>query len=271
MHRILPIFFLAAACGCASGLGQSLGLGGPEYKLLPEAKAFRMPLPAASEPRELAKIRLATHIIEPGDVLLVQPVDLDSPVRLPPDQLVLPDGSIDLGVYGHPVVSGKTVSEIELQLQNLVNAKDKPKDAKPDPEKEKETNRITVRLISRTSAVYYVFGEVNAPGSFPVIGRETVLDAIVAAGGLTKQAAEKDIVLSRPSPPDGCRTVLPVCWPQIVQLGDTSTNYQIRPGDRIYVPSEGSTSLRGILCRKQPECGPCTTPQFPCPREGCAK
>ena len=45
------------------------------------------------------------------------------------------------------------------------------------------------------------------------------------------------ILFSRPTPPESCRDVLPVCYKQIVQLGDTTTNYQMRPGDRIFVPS----------------------------------
>ena len=64
-------------------------------------KAVRMdcsePLPL---PRELNKALLPAYIVEPGDVLLVHPADLDSPIRLPADQPVLPDGSINLGRYG---------------------------------------------------------------------------------------------------------------------------------------------------------------------------
>ena len=37
--------------------------------------------------------------------------------------------------------------------------------------------------------------------------------------------------------PCGCRIVLPVHYVAIVQLGDTATNYQIRAGDRVFVPS----------------------------------
>jgi polysaccharide export outer membrane protein len=85
--------------------------------------------------------------------------------------------------------------------------------------------------------VVYVLGEANAPGSYPLVGRETVLDAIIAAGGLTDRANEHKIILTRPASPDEPRKILPICYQQIVQLGDTSTNFQVQPGDRIYVPS----------------------------------
>ena len=52
----------------------------------------------APVPRELAMELLPTHVVVPGDTLLVQPVELDAPLRLPPDQPVQPDGTIDLGI-----------------------------------------------------------------------------------------------------------------------------------------------------------------------------
>jgi polysaccharide export outer membrane protein len=94
-----------------------------------------------------------------------------------------------------------------------------------------------VRLVNRASKVYYVLGEVNTPGSYPLAGRETVLDAVVAAGWLTDRAAPDRVILSRPTTPGAEPCVLPVCLRHIVQLGDTTTNYQLQPGDRVFVPS----------------------------------
>src|SRR5262249_1097571 len=176
-------------------------------------------------PRELDKRVAPPYIVEPGDVLLAQPANLDSPVRLPGDQTVLPDGTIELGRYGPIVVAGKTVPQIEADVRAQIEAT--TKGAGP----------IAVRLVTRVSKVYYVLGEVNAPGAFPLQGRETVLDAILAAGGLNDKASRKFITLSRPTPVDSCRIVLPVCYNEIVQLGDTATNYQIAAGDRIFVPT----------------------------------
>jgi polysaccharide export outer membrane protein len=125
---------------------------------------------------------------------------------------------------------------------------------------------INVRLIGRNSKVYYVLGQVNAPGSFPLQGRETVLDGLVSAGGLNTRASRSNIILSRPTVPDGCRIVLPVCYRQIVQLGDTTTNYQLQPGDRIYVPA---MTFWETLCGEDKDekkgCSPCNVPQRPCP------
>jgi hypothetical protein len=147
------------------------------------------------------------------------------------------------------VVAGKTVEEIA----SLVRAAFQTSAPEIGP--------ITVRLINRVSKVYYVLGEVNAPGSFPVQGRETVLDAIITAGGLTERASRRNIILSRPTEPHGCRIVLPICYREIVQLGDTSTNYQLAPGDRIFVPTR---TFWEELFPNKPECPPCGGPQGPC-------
>ena len=66
-----------------------------------------------------------------------------------------------------------------------------------------------------------------------------------------------------PTAPEGCRVVYPVCLQQIVQLGDTTTNYQIQPGDRIFVPSRGM--LEGLLPQRcQKPAGACARPQVSC-------
>ena len=251
LFRVVSVALAAVAVASTVSGCSSLGISPPRYKLLPEAEQFRnAAVPPPALPRELAKVPLAEYLVEPGDALLIQPVEFDSPVRLPADQPVLPDGVIELGDYGRPVVAGKSVPAIEAEVRQLVKAK------------EKKDVAITVRLISRQSKVYYVIGEVNSPGSFPLSGRETVLDGLMAAGGLTRSAALHKAILVRPSQPDGCREVLPVCLQQIVQLGDTSTNYQLRPGDRIYIPSQGI--LESVFPTQQATSGPCCKPHAPC-------
>ncbi len=250
MRHVICLLFLTSLVGCSST--GSLGISSPQHRLLEEAKAFRDLGAPPDGPRELAKTLLPTHILEPGDVLLVTVADLDSPIRIPADQPIQPDGTIDLGKYGRPIVSGGTVANAEAVIVSAVKAF------------EKDPSGITVRLINRVSKVYYVLGEVNAPGSFTISGRETALDAIVAAGGLTTKASQGRIILSRPTQPSGCRIVMPICYPQIVQLGDTTTNYQLQPGDRIFVPSRSMWEDLNP-CPPKPTCA-CSGPQVPCNR-----
>ncbi len=259
-HLILCFVLLASSVtgmGCNT-IASTLGFTPPVHKLTASAEQMRLAaVNPAPLPKELDKAVLAAYVIEPGDTLAVEAIDLDSPIRLPGNQPVLPDGTIDLGKYGRPVVAWKTVSQIESEVRRLIDAQVKEaKDAK-----EKASTAVTVRLIGRESKVFYVLGEANAPRAYPLAGRETVLDGILVAGGLTRQADAKKIIVSRPTKPDGCRILLPICYNEIVQLGDTATNYQLQPGDRIFIPS---ISPFDGLFRSNTNCGPCLNFQAAC-------
>jgi len=216
-----------ALAGCGSPTGGKLTLFPEGHKLIAPARELRDHAGPPDDPgRELDKVVAEPWILEPGDVLLVQPANLESPVRLPGDQTIMPDGNIALGRFGKLSVAGKTVDQVQLEATALIKAQ--APDAGP----------IIVRLVTRESKVFYVLGEVNAPGAFPLRGRETALDALIIAGGLNSNASRRSIILTRPTAPGSCRVVLPVQYNEIVQLGDTTTNYQIRAGDRLFVPSK---------------------------------
>ncbi|HQU44643.1 MAG TPA: polysaccharide biosynthesis/export family protein [Pirellulales bacterium] len=248
----LSVAAALALGGCAGPTGSFTLFPTGDF-LLDSTKELRQPVPAqAVAPRELDKTVIAAYVIQPGDVLLVEPIALDSPLRFPADQTVLPDGTIDLGRFGRLVVAGKTLEQIETDVHAAVKAI------------EKDAGAVNVRLVDPQSAVYYVLGEVTSPGSYPFVGRETVLDAILAAGGLTDKASPCNIILSRPGTPCGCRTVIPICYKHIVQQGDTTTNYQVMPGDRIYVATR--TLWESLNpCANRLDCPLCRGKQCPCP------
>src|SRR5262245_38116729 len=158
MRRIfaLAVFSAVLLTGCASP-GGLFGLSNEGQRLLPETKLARsVMVDPAPLPRELDKRLHPPYIVEPGDVLLIQPANFDSPARLPGDQPVLPDGTVNLGRYGRLIVAGKTVDLIEAEVRSKVEAVTK------------EAGPINVRIVSRNSKVFYVLGEVNAPGSYPL-------------------------------------------------------------------------------------------------------
>ena len=206
-------------------MGQGIALLPDRYPLGDRARAARICVPQEL-PRELNKSTLDEYRLEPGDGLLILPHDLDSKVRLPSDQTIIADGTIDLGKYGRLFVAGRSVTEVETLVQATVKAK----------EKDEDVGFIDVRLVNRASKVYYVLGEVTTPGRFPLVGNETVLDAILTAGGLTDRSNWRDVILVRPTN-DGPGLVMKVDVGAIGRLGAAATNYQIAPGDRIYVGS----------------------------------
>ncbi|MEM9942882.1 MAG: hypothetical protein AAF939_15060, partial [Planctomycetota bacterium] len=74
------------------------------------------------------------------------------------------------------------------------------------------------------------------------------------------------IIVSRPTDCGSCRIIAKICYDQIVQLGDSSTNYQLQPGDRVFVPSlTFMEDLRQTLSLGQDV----SCPRCACPPVGC--
>src|SRR4051794_27051304 len=113
-RKLVWVALLAVnAVGCSSSSGGRLSLFPEGYQLTADAKAIRRATPPPPDiPRELDKSVSGPYIVEPGDVLLVQPASLDSPVRLPGDQQVLLDGTIQLGRFGRFQAAGKPIDMI---------------------------------------------------------------------------------------------------------------------------------------------------------------
>jgi protein involved in polysaccharide export with SLBB domain len=115
--RVVCLLWVPLLTGCIAAPGMTLFPEG--HHLLFSTRKLRQQAPWPI-PRELDKQPLPPYTVEPGDVLLIQPADLDSPVRIPGDQPVLPDGSINLGRFGHLVVAGRTIPEIEIMVREAV-------------------------------------------------------------------------------------------------------------------------------------------------------
>jgi polysaccharide export outer membrane protein len=194
--------------------------------------------------RELSKRTMPEYVIEPPDLLIVEVLEALPGRPITGERLVRPDGTINLGFYGDVYVTGLTLSEakekIVLHLKKYLsdevlglvyneNGEMKPIDAR-------DSDTVFVDVSAYNSKYYYVVGDVGLPGRLPITGNETVLDALTFAGFPTETAAVQNIRLVRPAPPGACcEQVLPVNYSEIVYKGDTTTNYQLMPGDRLMV------------------------------------
>jgi polysaccharide export outer membrane protein len=154
------------------------------------------------------------------------------------EHLVGPDGTINLGTYGNVYVTGMTLAEakeaIESQLDKFLDAP-----------------LVSVDVFSYNSKVYYVITEGAGQGDnvarFPVTGNETVLDAIAQINGLSKLSS-KEIWIARPAPSGiGCDQVLPVDIDAIMRGGATATNYQLLPGDRVFIAQDPWIAFNGVI------------------------
>lgn len=172
-------------------------------------------------PHELDLASHPLYVVEPPDVLYIEAQQLLAGRPVLGERLVRQDGTISLGYYGQIHVAGLTLEEIEEKIRRHLSHYTQ------DPQ-------VYVDVASFNSKVYYVLGQVQQTGRLPVTGKETVLDAITLAGGLTNYAKVRELHVVRPSE-EGDR-VLRVDYRAIVDRGDARTNYQLMPGDRVVVP-----------------------------------
>ena len=154
--------------------------------------------------------------------------------------VVQPDGFIDLGFAGNVYVVGLTLEEAEERIAQQLASLPKKND------ETKEDYQVSVRLANNQSKFYYVLGSVGSQGRFKLTGNETVLDAILLAQLRSNSLPEKAYV-ARPHPAGGPDCILKIDWFGIRDRGDTLTNYQIQPGDRIIVPGTKPPGLLGSL------------------------
>ena len=94
---------------------------------------------------------------------------------------------------------------------------------------------------------YYVLtrkpGEPVEVRRFPITGNETVLDAASQVNGLS---CVVHIWVSRPVPGKvGGSQTLPVDWVAITQRGSTETNFQLLPGDQVFIEQSKTESKGG--------------------------
>ena len=154
--------------------------------------------------------------------------------------LVAPDGTINLRQYGLLYVAGKTVTEIREDMEkHLSRYFDSP--------------QASVDVIAYNSKVFYVITEGAGLGDnirrVPAMGNETVLDALSAVNGLS-QVSSVNMWIARPAPGGfGCEQILPVDYESITKGGATATNYQIMPGDRVFVAEDNVTAFNTFLTK----------------------
>ena len=198
--------------------------------------------PAPPVPRELAKVVIPDYIIEPPDILLVEAVpSLPDQQPVQGEHLVRPDGTVGLGIYGSVFVAGLTLTQArDAIFDHLAQFIKKP------------ILKLNVDVLSFNSKFIYIIADSAGFGQqvfrLPYIGSETVLDAVSQIGGLPTTASKKKIWVARPAPDNSIQN-LPVDWIGITQDGLVATNYQLFPGDRLYIQSDRLMALDGIVSK----------------------
>lgn len=123
----------------------------------------------------------ADYRLTPGDKLRVE---VYKDAQLSQSLQVRPDGKVTLPLLGDIVATDLT----PIQLRDRI----------AESLKEYITNPVvTVIVVEASPVMVYVMGEVSQPGSIPMRGQMTVLQALAMAGGFREFANTKDIRILR--------------------------------------------------------------------------
>ena len=158
--------------------------------------------------------------------------------RISGEHMVGPDGTVTLGRYGSVNLVGQTLQEAQLTLCNYLS----PYFTNPE---------VSISVYSYNSKVYYVVTQGGGLGDnlvrIPYTGNETVMDAISNINGLSHVSSTR-MWIARPGRNNcGENQILPVDWMGITQRGEVETNYQLLPGDRLYIAQDRMVAFDGTL------------------------
>jgi polysaccharide biosynthesis/export protein len=134
---------------------------------------------------------------------------------------VRPDGRITLPLAGDLSAEGLTSIELRDRISGLL--------------KEYVANPVvTVIVVETVDPVVYVMGEVNQPGSVPMRGPMTVLQALAVAGGFKEFANAKGIRILRRTADGATVSTIPFNYKDAIKAD--AQVVLLQPGDTVVVP-----------------------------------
>jgi polysaccharide export outer membrane protein len=154
--------------------------------------------------------------------------------------IVAMDGRINLGTYGSVFVAGMTLEQAREAIEQQLSSR-------------LEEPEVYVDVLAYNSKVYYIITQGAGLGDdvarVPITGNETVLDAVANIQGLS-QVSSTRMWIARPAPNGvGCEQILPINWNDIAQGAATATNYQLMPGDRLFIAQDRLTFFNNVTIK----------------------
>ncbi len=162
------------------------------------------------------------YYMRPGDelnIVVTQQQDLGNSSTNQSPFVVRPDGNVSFPLVGEIHAEGMTVSQFTDVLQQGLAR------YIVDPD-------VSVNISKLGRVRVYVFGEVRKPGAVELEKGHTVIDAIGAAQGFTRDTAKKKIFLIHQDQP---KSLIPINLNNMLKTGDMSQNVTLREGDILYL------------------------------------
>lgn len=161
----------------------------------------------------------SSYRIGAGDLLEI--VTWKEPDFSREEVLVRTDGMITFPLLNDLQAAGLT----PIQLKKVIEAKLNDYVANPV---------VTVTVRDPGSQVFYILGEVQKTGQYPLRTDLTVLQAFAMAGGFTEWASKKEIILFRGK--GGQEKIYRINYKDIVKGKNLEQNISLKANDTIVVP-----------------------------------
>lgn len=148
-----------------------------------------------------------------------------------------PDGNIGLPLLRQPLsVRGKLPVEVETQLRDTLRSED----LVVNP-------TVTVTVVEYASHPVSVIGAVKTPLIFQAIGRVTLADAIIRAGGFTAEAGPEILLTRRvpDAPADQASPTRHILIRNLLQSDQNEANVVLTGHEEIRVPPAGKLYVLG--------------------------
>jgi polysaccharide export outer membrane protein len=210
--------------------------------------AAPMPSPAATAPARAAAVVAAAPTPSPAATA--------SPS---PEYQIGPEDILKVTVYGHEDLTRTVVVQSDGTFVFPLIGRVKGGDLSPKELERKITvllsqgfirnPQVTVIVQEYRSKTIFVVGEIMRPGTYPLSGSRTLVEALAKAGPTTANAGA-EVVIVRPhgevqgpvlpnqvgeGPASASAEVIRVSMPDI-QAGDLTKNVLLRPNDTVFVP-----------------------------------
>ncbi|MGH9678865.1 MAG: polysaccharide biosynthesis/export family protein [Candidatus Acidiferrales bacterium] len=135
---------------------------------------------------------------------------------------VRPDGKISLPLVGDINANGLTPRMLQARLTKEFDSYIR-------------NPKVTVIVQEVNSRKFYVIGQVEKPGTYPLATHVAILDALAIAGGFRDFAKVQQIYLLRLMP-DGTRKRIFFDYKAAVNGRDPYREIELQPGDTVVVP-----------------------------------
>ena len=177
------------------------------------AESVKAPVAVLAMPTA-APVDPKTFEIGPEDILMIRvwrEPELSTGVQ------VRPDGKITLPLVGEMQAAGLTPEELKAKVvEALTEYINKPE--------------VMVSIQSVQSRRYHITGEVNRPGTYPLVVPVTVLEALTNAGGFREFANTKKITILRKG------KIIKFNYNDVIKGKNLDQNIAIENGDFVNVP-----------------------------------